>query len=252
MLELGIVLGPQGGRQNDLLLEYMSQHGGSWAALPRFNCGLDAAYSIGVLRELQRRSMSDVRYRHQAVAGLEAFFLHAASRNGYTIPEVAGLFPDRLDRVAYERLVRESPWSFGMYDDDRYLGGHIPFTEPLGAAAGEALWLVRDALVSEQRDDNGLPNGSLFLLSTVPSDWFAEGKEIELKDFPTAYGRISVHVRSRIESRGEIDVDYHFVKSPGAECRNFRIRIAPHGLAPRDEEFPCAGEWGKLQFSFKK
>ena len=120
----------------------------------------------------------------RAVAGLQAFFLHAASRNGYTIPEVAGLFPDRLDRTAYERLVRESPWTFGMYDDKRYLDGHISFTEPLGAAAGEALWLIRDALVCEERDENGLPNGELLLLANVPSDWFAEGKEIALEDLP--------------------------------------------------------------------
>ena len=136
VLELGLTLDEQG-RPNNVLFDTMALHGGLWAALPRFNTGLDAAYSIGVLRELQRRSMRDVAYRNQAIAGLDAFFLHAASRNGYTIPEVAGLFPYRLERAAYEKLVREAPWSFGMYDDERYLGGHISFTEPLGAAAGE-------------------------------------------------------------------------------------------------------------------
>ncbi|MEX2092640.1 MAG: hypothetical protein WD971_08175 [Pirellulales bacterium] len=237
VLELGLTLDTKGERPNGLLFDYMAAHGGLWAALPRFNAGLDAAYSIGVLRELQRRSMRDVRYRHQALAGLEAFFLHAASRNGYTIPEVAGLFPDRLDRAAYERLVRESPWSFGMYDDERYLGGHISFTEPLGAAAGEALWLVRDALVCEERDENGLANGELFLLSTVPSKWFAEGKEIVLDDFPTAYGKISVQVRSRVASRGEVKVEYQFDKLAGVNCDTFWIRIAPPGRAPKDIKF---------------
>ncbi len=236
VLELGLTLDPNGERLNGLLLDYMAAHGGLWAALPRFNTGLDAAYSIGVLRELQRRSRRDVRFRHQALAGLEAFFLHAASRNGYTIPEVAGLFPDRLDRAAYERLVRESPWSFGMYDDERYLGGHISFTEPLGAAAGEALWLVRDALVCEERDANGLANGDLFLLSTVPSEWFAEGQEIVLDDFPTAYGTISVRVRSRVASRGEVEVEYQFDKFAGENCGTFWIRIAPPGRAPKDVE----------------
>ena len=139
-----------------------------------------------------------------------------------------------------------------MYDDQRYLGGHISFTEPLGAAAGEALWLVRDALVCEERDENGLPNGELFLLSTVPSDWFAEGQEIVLENFPTAYGKISVKVRSRVESRGEVDVEYHFERLSDAKCRNVRIRIAPPGFAPRDERLPATGDWGVLQLNFRK
>ena len=92
---------------NRWLLGYMETHGGLWAGLPRFHHGLDAAYSIGVIKELINRSTEDIRYRNQALAGLQSFFLHAASRNGYTLPEVAGLFPYRLDAGAYERLVRE-------------------------------------------------------------------------------------------------------------------------------------------------
>jgi hypothetical protein len=249
VLELGVTLDSRG-RPNSQLLETMAQHGGLWAALPRFNAGLDAAYSIGVLRELQRRSMRDVRYRHQAIAGLNAFFLHAASRNGYTIPEVAGLFPYRLDRTAYEQLVRESPWSFGMYDGERYLGGHISFTEPLGAAAGEALWLIRDALVSEGADENGLPNGELYLLANAPSEWFAEGKEIVLEKFPTAYGTISLRTRSEIDSRQKITLTYEFEPGPAAKCRKLNVRIAPEGHAPRDESF-AVKDTGTLEFDYR-
>ncbi len=249
VLELGLTFDQRGRRPNELLFDYMAQHGGLWAALPRFNTGLDAAYSIGVLRELERRSMRDMRYRHQAVAGLEAFFLHAASRNGYTIPEVAGLFPYRLDRAAYERLVRESPWNFGMYDAERYLGGHISFTEPLGAAAGEALWLVRDALVCEMRDENGLANGGLFLLSTVPSDWFAEGREFVLEDFPTAYGTISLRVRSHVESRGEIEAEYRFDRFAGVDCKTISLRVAPPGHAAKDVQI-SPDKTGTLRVAF--
>jgi hypothetical protein len=51
--------------------------------------------------------VNDIRFRPPALAGLETFFLHAASCNGATIPEVAGLFPYRFDARAYETLVRE-------------------------------------------------------------------------------------------------------------------------------------------------
>ena len=252
VLELGLTLDVKRDRPNGLLLDTLSRHGGLWATLPRFNQGLDAAYSIGIQRELQRRSRRDVRERERAVAGMQAFFLHAASRNGFTIPEVAGLFPDRLDRAAYERLVRESPWSFGMYDDDRYLDGHISFTEPLGAAAGEALWLVRDALVCEERDARGLPNGELFLLANVPSDWFAEGKEIELKDLPTAYGTIRLKVRSSIDSNGKVLIDYCLEPVKNAGCRRMRIRVAPPGFAPRDVDLSADGARGAMELGFRK
>lgn len=234
VLELGLSFGREG-HPNDLLCDTLARHGGLWAALPRFNQGLDAAYSIGVIRELQRRSTRDIRYRHQAIAALDAFFLHAASRNGYTIPEVAGLFPVRLDWAAYETLVRESPWSFGMYDDQRYLDGQISFTEPLGAAAGEGLWLIRDALVSEGCDEDGLPDGKLYLLANAPSAWFAEGSEIVLRELPTAYGTISLRTRSEIESQEKVVVEFQFQPRGDSTCRELRLRIAPPSTAPRDQ-----------------
>lgn len=252
VLELGLTLDAKRDWPNALLLDTMSRHGGLWATLPRFNTGLDAAYSIGIQRELQRRSRRDVRERERAVAGLQAFFLHAASRNGYTIPEVAGLFPDRLDRKAYEQLVRESPWSFGMYDDNRYLDGHISFTEPLGAAAGEALWLIRDALVCEERDENGLPNGELVLLANVPSDWFAEGKEIELRDFPTAYGTLGLRVRSSISTSGKVRIKYSFAPAEGVRCQRVRLRVSPASFPPREVELAPDAAEGTMEIDFKE
>jgi hypothetical protein len=252
VLELGLTLDVKRDWPNALLLDTMSQHGGLWAMLPRFNTGLDAAYSIGIQRELQRRSRRDVRERERAIAGLQALFLHAASRNGYTIPEVAGLFPDRLERAAYERLVRESPWSFGMYDDNRYLDGHISFTEPLGAAAGEALWLIRDALVCEERDENGLPNGELVLLANVPSEWFAEGNKIELKDFPTAYGTLGLRVRSSISASGKLSINYHFAPTEGVRCPRVRLRVSPAGFPPREVELAPDAAEGTMEIDFKE
>lgn len=236
-LHLGLVTSKKSRLPNQWVLSYMENHGGLWAGLPRFNSGLDAAYAIGNLNELLQLSASDIRYRNQALASLQSFFLHASSRNGHSIPEVAGLFPYRLDRAAYMQLVRRSPWSFGMYDAGRYLGGHISFTEPLGAGAGEALWLIRNALVMETRDDDGLADGGLFLLSTVPSDWFGEGQEIVLRDVPTVYGKISIHVRSYVESRAEIVVDYDFSSVSEGDRRRFWIRLAPPGRVPQDIPF---------------
>ncbi len=222
------------------VFQYMQQHGGLWAGLPRFYNGLDAAYAGGIIGYLLNASARDPSYRPQALAALEAYFHHAASRNGYTIPEVAGLFPDRLDRTHYERLVRESPWSFGMYDAQRYLEGHISFTEPLGAGAGQALWLIRDALVTETRTDGGLPDGGLVILPTVPSAWFAEGKQIELNNLPTAYGVLSARIESQIDTHREIKITYSFKKFENGQdyaAKKFRVRFAPPGEKVVELEF---------------
>jgi hypothetical protein len=173
------------------------------------------------------------------LASLQGFMLHASSRNGHTIPEVAGLFPYRLQAGPYEQLVRESPWSFGMYDAQRYLEGDISFTEPLGAAAGAALTLVRHALLSETRDELGQPDGGLMLLPAVPSGWLAEGKEVVLRDMPTHYGTLSATIRSRISSRREITLDYRFASNGRIFPRplQFILRLTPPGESSQDLAF---------------
>ena len=233
--------GPEGQEwPNQWVFDYAQAHGGLWAGLPRFYDGLDAAYAVGNIAYLLNRAANDGSYRSQALASLQSFMLHAASRNGFTIPEVAGLFPYRLDRAAYEQLVRESPWNFGMYDDKRYLEGHISFTEPLGAGAGEALWLIRRALLSETFDAAGHPDGGLVLLPCVPADWLAEGQGIDLRDFPTYYGLLSARIRSSISSRREITVEYRFAPygNDGATPPlRFRVRLSPPGAESQELTF---------------
>jgi len=236
---------------NRSVFSYAEQHGGLWAGQPRFYDGLDAAYAIGYLGYLLDRAAGDGRYRPQALASLQAFMLHGSSRNGYTIPEVAGLFPERLQAAAYEQLVREAPWSFGMYDADRYLAGHIAFTEPLGAGAGAALTLVRRALLSEDRDDLGQPDGGLVLLPAVPADWLGEGREIVLEDMPTFYGRLSATIRSRVVSRKEIVMEYEFAPFASNDRMplRFRLRCAPPGRTPQEISFvPLASGVVHVQF----
>lgn len=249
-LELRFSSPDRAGVPNRWLFGYAETHGGLWAGLPRFYTGLDAAYAIGYISELLDRSAQDVQARPQALAALQSYFLHAASRNSHAIPEVAGLFPGRLDRGAYEQLVREAPWSFGMYDAYRYLDGQISFTEPLGSGAGAALTMVRQALLAETRDEFGLPDGGLVLLPTVPGEWFAEGQEIVLENFPTAYGTLSVKVRSRIASAREITMEYRFEPFPGERVRReFRVRFVPPGGRPVEVRFDPA-ESGTVRAKF--
>ena len=82
-----------------------------------------------------------------------------------------------------------------------------------------------------------------FLLSSVPSEWLREGKEIKLTHLPTVYGTFDLHVKSFISSRREIHVKYTYNralgkhKSTGAdllawsELDKILIRLVP---APED------------------
>jgi hypothetical protein len=196
---------------------FAEQHGGLYGGLPRFYSGLDAVYALGMVNEYIERSKTDIGVRKKALAALETYMIHAASRNGHTIQEVSGFFPERLEWKDYKRAVREAPWNFGMYSVESYLHAHSSFTEPLGAGAGEGLWLIRKSLVDEMKDEHGIPDGGLFLLSTVPAEWLAEGKEIRLTDFPTVYGRVSLDVKSFIESKGEIQVSCTFDRQLGTD-----------------------------------
>jgi len=202
-------------RPSEWITDYLENRGGLIAGLPRFNSGLDAVYAVGYISELIERSKLDIGNRSKALAALESFMIHASSRNGHTVPEVSGFFPERLDPKAYERVVRESPWSFGIYSYERYLNGFTSVTEPLGAGAGEGLLLVRKSLIDEVKDENGLPNGGVFFLSSVPGDWLKEGRQINLSHFPTAYGSFDLQVKSFISSKRQIHIKYRYSKVLG-------------------------------------
>lgn len=229
----------RGPQPNAWIFDYAQSHGGLWAGLPRFTNGIDAAYAIGYVGYLVDRAVEDAGFRPQAISALHAFMLHAASRNAHAIPETAGLFPYRLQRAAYEQLVRENPWNFGMYDGQRYIDGHISFTEPLGSGAGEVLWLIRRTLVTETRDARGELDGGLIVLAAVPADWLEEGKEIALRDCVTYYGRFSATIRSALRSRREIVVEHRFEPfepAPAAMPRldQVRVRLVAPGERPQE------------------
>ena len=79
-------------------------------------------------------------------------------------------------------------------DPQKYLEGRIPFTEPLVAVAGAGLWMIRSALVLETRNERGELDGRIHLLAAVPNAWYEQGKEIELRGFPTYYGTVDLRV----------------------------------------------------------
>ncbi|GEM_PF-6136848 len=211
------------------LTDYLEHHGGLWGGLPRFYRGLDAVYAIGYIHELLERAKDNLADRNKALAALESFMLNAASRNGYTVGEVTPFFPERKNKTLYQRMVAGSPWTFGFYDDDQYLQGKIPITEPLGAGAGQGLWLMRKSMIDETRDSNQAPDGGLFLLSAVPENWLDEGQVIELRDMPTAYGLVSVRVKSRLDSKKEARFSFSLKNPSTVSLKKIYLRLVNSG-----------------------
>ena len=229
-LHLGIFRYRDSKLPSEWITDYTEQHGGLFGGLPRFYSGLDAVYAIGNIHEYLERSKSDIRQRPKALAALESYMVHASSRNGHTVQEVSGFYPERLDWKEYERVVREALWNFGLYSVEAYLHGHSSFTEPLGAGAGEGLWLIRKSLIDEMRDELGLPSGGLFLLPTVPGEWLEEGKEIRLTGFPTVYGTFDLCVKSNISTKGAIHVQYTYDKNLGKDLSSGKNLAAWYDL----------------------
>ncbi len=216
-----------------LITDYLEHHGGLWGGLSRFQRGLDAVYTTGYVHELLEQTHGDLRKRTKALNALQSFFLHAASQNGFTIPEVAPLFNVRFDYSKYNTLVRQTPWHFGLYDGDSYLDGNIPITEPLSAGAGEGLWLMRKALIDELKNETAQATGELFILPAIPKEWLKEGKEIVFENLPTYYGPINFSLHSFLESKKEVVISFS-LKSPGLyDLQKIYIRLVnPYGLKP--------------------
>ena len=93
-------------------------------------------------------------------------------------------------------------------------------------------------MIDETRDGNKAPDGGLFLLSAVPENWLDEGQVIELRDMPTAYGLVSVRVKSRLASKKEVRFSFSLKKPATVSLKKVYLRLANSGklkpIAPLD------------------
>ncbi|MDA0746120.1 MAG: hypothetical protein O2954_06335 [bacterium] len=81
--------------------------------------------------------------------------------------------------------------------------GRQVFLPPNSAANAYFLWMLRYLLVQDwDLDDDGKPD-TLRLMFATPRRWLADGETIRIVDAPTAFGKVSVRMVSRL-SEGEI------------------------------------------------
>lgn len=180
--------------------DFMEQRGGLLAGLARFYRGVDHIYGFGYPLQLFERGD-----RKKFLATVYSVLAHGNSRDNFTSPEVAGVFPLRTDNLAWQETFRRTVWNWDLYGSGWMQGefGKAIGAEPLSAGAGMALQLVRKIVVSEELDGSGNPTGSLDLLKMAPSAWLEDGKKIEAAAMPTFFGEITLSVESRL-SRNRI------------------------------------------------
>jgi hypothetical protein len=106
-------------------------------------------------------------------------------------------------------------------------GGRIFYCPPNSAANGHFLSMLRHLLVQDwDLSDDGKPE-TLRLLFATPRRWLEDGRRIEVKDAPTAFGPVSVTVESRL-SRGEVLANVILPRRSSPERTFLRIRV-PEG-----------------------
>jgi hypothetical protein len=175
---------------------YLEEKGGLVAGLARFYGGTDYIYGFGYALALLKR-----QERRKYLATFYSMVAHGMSRNTFSSPEVAGVFPLRVSNLQMEAAYRNNLWRWAAYGlrDGHPKHGDDYGSEPLSAGPGVMLQLLRRMLVYEPKDSDGKPTGQLALANLIPESWLKDGRRLEVADAPTYFGKVSFSVDSHLK-----------------------------------------------------
>ncbi len=204
---IGYVIGsgifPSGSEQETWIPRYQEQHGGLCMGLLRTGGGYTFWTSSARVNPLYgTRYALDTLRRDDPERALVSFYGMLAQ--GFT----ANTF------VSGEGL------SLSPADS----GGRFLYCPPNSAANAHFLSMLRNLLVQDwDLDDDGQPE-TLRLLFATPKRWLEDGKTITVERAPTAFGPVSVCVKSKL-AQGELiaDVDLPTHNSPQQTLLRLRV-----------------------------
>jgi hypothetical protein len=195
-----------GGERETSMLRYLEEHGGICMGMIRFHQhsglfanedGLDDLYGLRYVDALLRRDEPE-----RALVSFYGKLAQGMTRNTFLNAEGTGLRP--LDEF-----------------------GRPMYLPPTCSGNALFLWQLRSMLVQDyDLDNNGEPE-TLRLLFATPKRWLENGKEIKVENAPTAFGTVSVLVKSQL-NKGEILADIKLPQGDKAKKTLFRLR-APDG-----------------------
>jgi hypothetical protein len=183
--------------------------------------GLDDLYGLRYVDALMRRDEPE-----RALVGFYGKLAQGMTRDTFLNAEGTGLRP--LDEF-----------------------GRPMYLPPTCSGNALFLWQLRSMLVQDyDLDNNGEPE-TLRLLFATPKRWLENGKEIKVENAPTAFGEVSVHVKSRL-SKVEVLAEITMLERSKPEKALLRIRL-PEGWkiisAKAGSEFLTVDKNGTMDIS---
>jgi hypothetical protein len=191
-----------GSERETWMLHYLEEHGGLCMGMLRIHQhsglfanedGLDDLYSLRYDDALLRRDEPE-----RAIVSFYGKLAQGMTRGTFLSAEGTGLRP--LDEH-----------------------GRPMYLPPTCSGDGLFLWLLRSMLVQDYVDNEGEPE-TLRLLFATPRRWLEDGKEIRIEHAPTAFGEVSVSVKSRLK-KGEVLAEIEPPARNRPEKMLLRIRL---------------------------
>jgi hypothetical protein len=193
MVETGVF--PAESDENHWVTDFMEQRGALLSGLSRFYRGIDHIYGFGYPLQLLGRGE-----KKKFVATVYSILAHGLAADSFTGPEVGGIFPMRTDNAAFLDQFQRYLWQWDLYrrgwDYNNF--GYSVGSEPLSAAAGVALQLLRALIVEERLNDEAESEETLDLLRMTPPHWLNNGKEIKVSGLTTNFGELDLNLRSQL------------------------------------------------------
>ena len=118
-------------------------------------------------------------------------------------------------------------------------GGRLFYCPPNSAANSHFLAMLRYLLLQDfDLDDDGMPE-TLRLLFATPKRWCEDGKRLDIENAPTAFGRVSIHMTSRL-SQGLVEVQLDPPQRNRPKKSLLRVRV-PEGWTAVSAEVTGGG-----------
>ena len=194
-----------GSERETSMLRYLEEHGGLCMGMLRIHQhsglfanedGIDDLYTLRYDDALLRRDEPE-----RAIVSFYGKLAQGMTRDTFLSAEGTGLRP--LDGF-----------------------GRPMYLPPTCSGDGLFLWLLRSMLVQDYVDNTGKPE-TLRLLFATPRRWLENGRQIKIEHAPTAFGEVSVCVKSRLK-KGEVLAEIEVPSRSRPEKMLLRIRL-PEG-----------------------
>jgi hypothetical protein len=174
------------------------------------------------------------------------FLLDMDIDDGYSLPYILACI--RRGEWKHALVTLYGKLALG-FTENTYMSGEISSLEVRPGRAGRdtllpptsfgnALFLtgLRNIIITEQSTTNDCRYDTLSLCSAIPPAWLREGKELRLKQIPSFFGKINLHIKAK---KNSVEVSGSFPES----SKNKRILLNLRREQQHEMSGATAGKW---------